>query len=105
MIRCAEADFEVLLVLVQPLPPRARVRVKLTVGEMTIELPATRIPPGALLSLPSEAAAMAKGSWQSAGAGELAIEILNGGQPVRAMVSLSGLAPALGQLGRSCPLR
>jgi hypothetical protein len=104
MIRCAETDFEVLLVLVQPLPPRTRARVKLTVGETPIELPATRIPPGALLSLPGEAAALAKGPWQSAGAVELAIEILNGGHPVRAMVSLSGLAPALTLLGKSSPL-
>jgi hypothetical protein len=92
-----------LVVLLQPFPPRAQPRVKLTAGGSTVELPATVVAPGAAIALAGEAAVLARGLWQSAP--ELALEVTDSGRQVRGVVSLGGLAGALALLTASCPPR
>jgi hypothetical protein len=103
MLRCAERDVEVVVVLLNPFPPRARPAVKLTAGVGTIDLQATVMPPGTVLALPSEAMALANGPWQSAA--EVAIEVAEDGNAIRGVVELTGLADALALLRSSCPAR
>jgi hypothetical protein len=99
MLRCSDRGFEVLIVLLHPLSSRARPQVKLTPGRAAF--PATVVSPGAALALPSEAAALVSGPWQSAP--ELALEVDESDKTIRGVVSLAGLAPALDLLRSNCP--
>jgi hypothetical protein len=103
MLRCAGPDFEVLVVVVRPLPPRARPGVTLQVGSRTTRFDATVVAPGAALLLPGSAAAMARGLWQ--GAPEATVEVDEETAPVRlrGAVSLAGLGSAIATLLASCP--
>jgi hypothetical protein len=104
MLRCGDSGFDVLIVLLQPFPPRAHPKVKLTTRGTTVELVATVLPPGAALVLPSEATALASGPWQSAT--ELALEVVdNNAAAIHGVVSLRGLAPAVALLRANCPVR
>jgi hypothetical protein len=100
MLRCSDRGFEVLIVLLHPLSSRARPQVKLTPGGAAA-LAATVVSPGAALALPTEAAALVTGPWQSAP--ELALEVDENDKIIRGVVSLAGLAPALDLLRSNCP--
>jgi hypothetical protein len=106
MLRCGENNIEVLVVLVRPLPPRARPRVSVTTGSKAIDFIASVVPPGAEVLLPPEATALASGPWQTAA--ELSVEVsaVEGDDqpgPIRGVISLAGLGPALAQLQTNCP--
>ena len=103
MLRCSDTGFDVLVIFLKPFPPRAHPKVKLTAGSEVVLLDATVIPPGAAILLPTEAAALANGSWQSSS--ELAIEVDDGSAAVRGVISLAGLGPALSLLTSSCASR
>lgn len=103
MLRCSNAGFDVLVIFLKPFPPRAHPKVKLTTGRETVLLEATVISPGAAILLPTEAAALVNGSWQSSS--ELAIEVDDGGAVVRGIIPLGGLGPALSLLTSSCASR
>ena len=103
MLRCSDTGFDVLVIFLKPFPPRAHPKVKLTTGRETVLLDATVIPPGAAILLPTEAAALVNGPWQSSS--ELAIEVDDGSAVVRGVISLAGLGPALSLLTSSCPSR
>ncbi len=102
MLRCSDKSLEVQIVLLRPLPLRARPEVKLTTGSAAA-FAATVVSPGVALALPSEAAALVDGPWQSAP--EVALEVDDGGRAIRGVVSLAGLAPALALLRSNCPSR
>jgi hypothetical protein len=102
-LRCSDTGFDVLMVFLKPFPPRTHPKVKLTSGGATVHLEATVIPPGAAISLPAEAATLAKGSWQSSS--ELAIEVEDDGSATWGFISLVGLGPALSLLTSNCPSR
>jgi hypothetical protein len=106
MLRCGETNIEVLVVLVRPLPPRARPKVTVTADGKTMNFIASVVPPGAELLLPLEATALASGPWQAAP--ELSVEV--GGvegddQPtlIQGVISLAGLGAALPRLQANCP--
>ena len=106
MLRCGESNIEVLVVLVRPLPPRARPKVTVTVGGRTTSFIASVVPPGAELLLPLEATALASGPWQAAP--ELSVEVgaVEGDDqptPIQGVVSLAGLGAALPRLQANCP--
>jgi hypothetical protein len=103
MLRCAESGFDVLIVSLNPFPLRAQPKVRLTTRASTVEFRATVISPGAAISLPSEAAALVNGPWQSSP--ELTLQITENGNVIRGVVSLAGLAPALALLMSNCPSR
>jgi hypothetical protein len=100
MLRCRGKSLEVLVVLLHPLSLRARPEVKLTTGGAAA-FAATVVPPGAALALPSEAAALITGPWQSAP--EVTLEVDESDKVIRGVVSLAGLAPALDLLRSNCP--
>jgi hypothetical protein len=102
MLRCAAVRFEVVVVLLTPLPPRPSPRVKLTARGSTVDLPATLISPGVLIVLAPNAADLVSGPWTSAS--ELALEVVSKDTFIRGVVSLVGLAPALALLLTNCPL-
>jgi len=103
MLRCGETGFDVLVVLLKPFPPRAHPKVKVTARGSTVELQATVLPPGALLALPGEAAALVDGPWQASP--ELALQVDEGADAIRGAVSLAGLGPAVALLRSNCPSR
>jgi hypothetical protein len=105
MLRCGEHNIDVLVVLVRPLPPRARPRISVTTGSKAIDFIASVVPPGAEVLLPPEATALASGPWQTAA--ELSVEVgaVEGDDqpgPIRGVISLAGLGPALAQLQANC---
>jgi hypothetical protein len=96
MVRCGTAGSELRIVLVQPLPPRARPKVNLTAGGTAAQFDATVIPPGTSLSLPPDTNTLVDGLWQSSP--ELSVEVDEPNNPIRGVIPLAGLAPALGVL-------
>jgi hypothetical protein len=103
MLRCDGSNFEVLIILLQPYPPRAHPKVKLTTRDNTVEFDASVVAPGAAISLPSEVTAFVQGPWQSSA--ELSLEITENDNTTRGIISLIGLAPALALLMSNCPAR
>jgi hypothetical protein len=100
MLRCADSQVEVLIVVLRPFPPRARPQVTVSAGEKDAQFAATVIPPGAALLLPPDAAALANGPWRSLA--ELAVTIDDEQMPVRGVISLAGLASAIKVLLANC---
>jgi hypothetical protein len=106
MLRCGKSNFDVLLVLVRPLPPRAHPKVALTAGGRTIDFTASVVPPGAQVLLPQEATALALGPWQTAPEMSVEVGAVEGDDqpgPTRGVISLAGLGAALAQLQANCP--
>jgi hypothetical protein len=103
MLRCGEANFDVLIVFIKPFLPRALPKVKLTTRSSTVEFRATVISPGAAISLPSEAAALVHGPWQSSP--EVTLEITENENAIRGVIPLAGLARALALLMSNCASR
>jgi len=106
MLRCGESNFEVLVVLIRPLPPRAHPKVTVTVGSKTTEFISSVVPPGAEVLLPQEASVLASGPWQAAP--ELSVEVgaVEGDDqpaPIQGVISLAGLSAALPRLQANCP--
>src|ERR1700720_3406302 len=86
MLRCNGGAIDVVLVLVQPLPPRSRPQVTIDFEAKTVRFEATVVPPGASVRLPSEATALAAGVWQSAR--ELSVVIETEGGKIKGIVPL-----------------
>ena len=101
MLRCSDNDIEVLMVLLQPLPPSAHPQVMVKANTGAVKFVANVVPPGALLLLPREATALAEGAWQSAQ--ELTVTIENNVDRSQGVVSLTGLDQALPTLLANCP--
>jgi len=101
MLRCGEGSTELLIVLVQPIPPRAHPKVVVSAGGKGAEFTASVVPPGVAVLLPQGASALAAGPWQSAS--ELAVEVDDDQGPIRGIVSLAGLGAAFRTLLSSCP--
>ena len=103
MVRCGKTSFDVLIVLLKPFPPRTHPRVKLATRDSTVEVQATVLSPGVVISLPREAAALVHGPWQSSR--EVAVEVGEDNDLIRGVISLVGLEPALQLLASNCPPR
>jgi hypothetical protein len=103
MVRCGETRFDVLIVLFKAFPPRTHPRVKLATRDSTVEVQATVLSPGVVISLPREAAALVHGPWQSSR--EVAVEISEDNDLIRGVISLVGLESALQLLMSNCPSR
>lgn len=107
MIRCrsrpgdGSPDLEVLVVLLNPLPLRARPNVRLKSESGDSRYTASIAVPGALVLLPAEAAVLATGPWQRTN--ELTIDVEDAGRAVHGVVALGGLRTALSELTANCP--
>ena len=101
MLRCGSADIEVLLVVVRPLPPRAKPHIVVRTGSHSASLEASVIPPGAALLLGPPASNLIRSSWQSAEEAE--VEIRYEESIIRGVVSLFGIGAATRTLLLSCP--
>jgi hypothetical protein len=104
MVRCGQTGTEVVIALVQPLPPRARPKVSVSTGGSAISFTATVVPPGALVLLPQDASALADGPWQNAAELTVAVEDSSSEQ-VKGVIPLAGLGSALPNLLANCPAR
>lgn len=103
MLRCSKNDFEVLAMVIEPMPLHARPRVWLKGGGAEQQLEATVLPSGVAILLPAEATALATGPWQQAP--ELELKIEHEQTTTHGAVGLSDLGPALARLRANCPAR
>jgi len=99
-LHCGAKGPEILLIVVQPFPPRSKPQVTLGGPSNEIHFEASVLPSGAALLLPDEAMALANGPWQSQT--DLQIRIEDGAATIHGVVALSGLGPALQTLMTSC---
>jgi hypothetical protein len=102
MLRCARGGIEALVVVVAPLPPGARPRIRFGSPEKQKIFEAEVVPPLTVLRLPREAPTLAA-ALEASGADELAIEVNRDDGPIRGAVALAGLTPALQELSANCP--
>jgi hypothetical protein len=104
LIRCRQAPeteaLDILIVLVRPLSPRARPKVKITAAGAEISFNATAVPPGSAILLPREAQSLATGDWR--GSTELAVDIEDVELTARGIVPIDGLVSALANLTATC---
>jgi hypothetical protein len=106
MLRCAQSNFEVIVVLVRPLPPRAHPKVTVSIGGSSVDFTATVVPPGAEVLLPADASALASGPWQTAPELSVQIDSVDGDEPsapVHGFIPLAGLGDAIPLLLSNCP--
>jgi hypothetical protein len=103
MLRCSKDDFEVLAMVIEPMPPHARPRVWLKAGRNEHRFEGTVLPPGVTVLLPADAATLATGPWQQAP--ELEVKIEHEQTTTHGAVGLSDLGPALARLRANCPAR
>jgi hypothetical protein len=102
MLRCSQSGIEVLLVVVEPFPPRDHPKVTVaTEASARAEFSASVITPGALVLLPPPALTLAEGPWQKAP--ELTVTVEDQKTSLRGAVPLGGLGPALQTLRSTCP--
>jgi hypothetical protein len=101
MLRCNQADLDLMIVLITPLPPRSRPRVTLISGANKFAFEGTVLSPGAAILLPSEAGLLVKTTWASAS--QVAVEVQNGETEIRGQVPLGGLTGAVSRLRTNCP--
>ena len=103
MLRCGEVAPDVLVVLVRPLPIHSHPNVAIDADGSSVNLIATVVPPGVLVLLPPEAAALARDSWRRSA--EVKITVAEKGISISGVVSLAGLDATIPQLEASCPAR
>jgi hypothetical protein len=99
MLRCAETGIDVLVVLIAPLPPRARPKVSLE--GMAFDGSVT--PPGAAILLPPAASDLAASKWQTLQ--KLNVEVRDDDRTVKGLVEIDGLSVAMQTLAATCAIR
>jgi hypothetical protein len=100
LIRCASANtFEVLVVLVTPLPIRTRRTVILETAQGRLPLEAESVPPGSLLLLPPEATD-AINAWKNLD--ELTIAVKASPTDIKGRIPLTDISGGLRKLTEGC---
>ena len=101
MLRCAEgATTEVLVVLIEPLPPRTHPKVAVSAGPTTTEFTASVVTPGALVLLPEKASALVEHAWRSIP--ELAVAISEPRRSLHGVIALADIGTAMRTLQSNC---
>ena len=101
MLRCAEgATTEVLVVLIEPLPPRTHPKVTVSAGPTTTEFTASVVTPGALVLLPEKASALVEHAWRSIP--ELAVAISEPRRSLHGVIALADIGTAMRTLQSNC---
>jgi hypothetical protein len=98
-LRCVDQDFEILVFLIRPLPPRARPAISL--NGTTFQ--GSVVAPGTAILLPRTVATLAKENWPALPS--LAIDVQDDGTKTHGLVSLDGFASALQMLTGACLTR
>jgi hypothetical protein len=102
-VRCGREGFEVVLVVLEPLPRASQPTVILTAGSLRSEFEASVAQNGEALLLPQGASSLLAGDWQKAA--ELSVEIATKPNSVRGIVPIVGLPAALRSLTPNCAFR
>jgi hypothetical protein len=100
MLRCSGATFELLTVLLEPIPPRARPQVTLAAGSERVQFEGRTATPSTTILLPQEAVTLLTGPWQSRG--EISVAVKHEDTSIQGVVSLAGLRPAYETLKAAC---
>jgi hypothetical protein len=98
-LRCAGPDFDVLVFLISPLPPRAQPAA--AINGKTFQ--GTVVSPGTAILLPRAASTLAKEQWRSLQT--LSVDVETDGTKTHGMVSLEGFDKALQSLTTACLAR
>jgi len=102
MLRCGEgATTQVLVVLIDPLPPRTHPKVTVVAGATTTEFTASVVTPGALVLLPEKASALVEGAWESVP--ELSVSISENRRSLHGVIPLADISTAMQTLQSNCP--
>ena len=102
MLRCGEgATTQVLVVLIDPLPPRTHPKVTVVAGATTTEFTASVVTPGALVLLPEKACALVEGAWESVP--ELSVSISENRRSLHGVIPLADISTAMQTLRSNCP--
>ncbi len=102
-LRCGPDGPEIVVIVIQPFPPRARPTVTFGGPINEVHLKASVLPSGAALLLPGEATMLAKGPWQAQV--DLPVKIEDGETTIHGVVPLGGLSTALQMLAANCSPR
>jgi hypothetical protein len=100
MLRCGKQGIEIIIVVVEPFPPRARPQITLRTAGQEFRFEGSIIPTGAGIRLPSDVAGSLIGPRQSAP--ELEIKVADRGSEFGGVVPLSGLSAAFDSLNAEC---
>ena len=101
MLRCGEgATTEVLVVLIEPLPPRTHPKVTVSAGATTTELTGSVVTPGPLVLLPEKASALVERAWRSIP--ELAVAISEDHRSLHGVIPLADISTAMQTLRWNC---
>jgi hypothetical protein len=100
MLRCGKQEIEIIIVVVEPFPPRARPQITLRTAGQEFRFEGSIITTGAGIRLPRDAAGSLIGPWQSAP--ELEIKVADGDSGFNGIVPLSGLSVAFDSLNAEC---
>ena len=98
-LRCAYQDFDILIILISPLPLRARPAIAIN----SKKFQGSVVLPGTAILLPREASALAQEQWRSLPS--LSIEVEDDGTKTHGLVSLEGFNTALQTLMGTCLTR
>ena len=101
MLRCGEgATTEVLVVLIEPLPPRTHPKVTVSAGATTTKLTGSVVTPGPLVLLPEKASALVERAWRSIP--ELAVAISEDHRSLHGVIPLADISTAMRTLQSNC---
>jgi hypothetical protein len=101
LMRCSQSGIEALVIVVAPQHPRAHPHVRFGAPNKQQLFEAEVVPPFTALLLPHEAPSMAA-ALEASGANAVAIDVDSEAGPIRGVVTLAGLRPALERLSASC---
>lgn len=103
-LRCSRnGGIEIVLIMLDPMVRGSRPKVALSAGPDRKEFETTVASGGEALLLPPAASSLPTDNWRSAT--EVSIEITTNSTPVRGIVPIAGLQPALRALTPHCPVR
>ncbi len=98
-LRCGELDLEVLVFLLSPLRPQARLEITINGKKLSGNV----ISPGTAILLPKEASDLAREQWPSLP--NLSVEVQNETAKIHGVISLEGFNIALQRLVETCSTR
>jgi hypothetical protein len=101
MIRCrSKSALQIAFIVITPFAPRAQPQITVSVNQSKAHFQGEPIPPGQMVSLPSQADVLAKGPWVSGA--ELTADIERDGGTIHGVVQLNNLADAIAYLQSNC---
>jgi hypothetical protein len=100
MVKCADYNLEIAIVVVRPFPPRVQPQVTFSALGKEWRFVASTVPPGAEVILPAAATSLVRGTWQAAR--DLTVHIEAPGRSLGGVISIEGLEAASAALAANC---